>query len=364
MGDTAQMLANRYASHLYLHNEEYFEPRKVDIFVAGEGTRLIDRNNGNIVSLLEWPELTLGSLGQFSGVNDQPGNTVEGKYIDLPGNVSSAWSVKRLTEWLLKNDYVDRYDDLANRPEYPEQYYARVVRNSSGDRFEIQYWIPYYFNNFDNYHEGDWEMIQVDLDGNFEPRGAAFSQHTGAKKRSWVYLVNRDTHPISYAGKGSHANYFAAGEHHVQVENWLDSTDYAEAHEPIHEPLVEVLPDVSSADLGSLADGPFSWLAYQGAWGEFAGVPWLDSPQVPQLLPSIVVSGTTPFPGMTDYPLTGHHFIQEFLTMNHILAWRLQRLFISTITLAITWERTHLAASTSRYRGPSTWKFPNCIARR
>ncbi|MHB8793409.1 MAG: fibronectin type III domain-containing protein [Thermoleophilia bacterium] len=283
MGDTAQMLANRYAPHLYLHSEEYFEPRKVDIFTAGEGTRLIERNNGNIISRFEWPELTLGSLGQFSGVNNQPGNTAEGKYIDLPGNVNLAWSTP--TEWLLKHDYVDRYNDLANRPEYPEQYYARVVRNSSADRFEIQYWIPYYFNNFDNYHEGDWEMVQVDLDSDFEPRGAAFSQHTGALKKSWAYLDHRDTHAVSYVGKGSHANYFAAGEHHVQVENWLDGTDYAEVHDPIHEPLVEVLPDVSSANLGTLVGGPFGWLAYQGAWGEFAGVPWLDGPQGPAATP-------------------------------------------------------------------------------
>jgi len=301
MGDTAQVLAERFAPHLFLHHEEYFQPRKVDIFVNGEGTRLINRNNGDPQTLTQWPGLTLNTLGQLSGAKDQPGNIEEGKFIDLPGNVGLAWSLP--SEWLFKHDFVNRYNEIAE--EYPEQYYARVVGDSGMSRFAIQYWIPYYFNDFSDYHEGDWELIQVDLDENFEPKGAAFSQHTGATKRSWGNLDHSETHLISYVGRGSHANYFMPGEHRVHVEGWFDSTDYAEESEPIHEPMVEVLPDVTSANLGDLALGYFSWLAYQGAWGEVLGVPWLDAPQGPAATPEHQGTWDEPFTWYDTLPSEG-----------------------------------------------------------
>ncbi|MHB8922818.1 MAG: TolB family protein, partial [Thermoleophilia bacterium] len=283
IGERAQELAERFAPHLYLHHEEYFQPRKVDIMVAGEGTQLMQRNGVVDFPRLQWPDLTLASLGQFSSAADRPENLLYGKYIDLPGNRAAAWSAGRLSrsEWWLRRDYVDRYNDLAGRPEFPEMYYARVARNPSGDREAIQYWIPYYFNNFANYHEGDWEMIQVDLDGSLQPQGVAFSQHTGSVRRSWDFVQHDETHPISFVGRGSHANYFAAGEYSVPVAGLPDPTDDAEAHEPIHEPLVEVLPNVSSSGLSGLVGGPYGWLAYQGAWGEISGLSGFDGPQGP-----------------------------------------------------------------------------------
>jgi beta propeller repeat protein len=282
-GDTEQSLAERYAPHLYLHHEEYFQPRKVDIMLAGEGTRLMQRNNGESFALAQWPELSLASLGKYSTAGDEPGDPHEGKYIDLSGNVALAWATPG--ERLLRREFVNSYKDLAQRPEYPETVYARLARSPDGQRFALQYWIPYYFNNFGNYHEGDWEMVQIDLDASFRPLGAAFSQHADSVKRSWEYVDHRETHPVCFVGRGSHANYFAPGRYRVPVDNFFDQTDYAEAFEPVHEPVVEVLPDVGSADIGDLAGGEFGWLAYRGAWGEYAGVSWLDSPQGPAAAP-------------------------------------------------------------------------------
>ena len=299
-GDRAKELAERYAPHLYLHHEEYFQPRAVDIMVDGEGTQLRARNGNTRWDdlILEWPDLTLDSLGQYNSEDDRPSHSYGGKYLDMPGSVSDAWAMGQLfSEWLLRRYFVNPYKDLASEPGYPELYYARIAKSPDRDRFTIQYWIPYYFNNFGNYHEGDWEMVQVDLDNNFQPTGAAYSQHTGATKRLWDFMELRDTHPVVYVAKGSHANYFAPGDYIVPVNNLPDQTDHAEKNdrEPIHEPLVEVLPDIGADDLASLAGSPFYWLAYQGAWGELLGIEGLDGPQGPAATPEHSATWDDPF---------------------------------------------------------------------
>lgn len=297
LGDTAYALAVRYAPHLYLHKEEYFEPRPVGIFVDGEGTRLRERRSSGDITLHEWPDLYLGTLGQYTSANDQPGIINGGKYIDLPGSVLSS----RISHWVFDNNYIKRYDGLINQYQYPELYYAKVVRNSTGDGVAIQYWIPYYFNNFDNYHEGDWEMVQVNLEDDLDdlmPRSVALSQHLGGIKASWQYIDHDQTgyHPVIYVARGSHANYFAAGEYPVVVENWFDATDHTEVNNPIHEPQVTVLPNVNSSQIGSLVPGPYSWLAYQGAWGEMVGGGiGFDGPQGPAATPEHSDSWDDPF---------------------------------------------------------------------
>ena len=75
---------------------------------------------------------------------------------------------------------------------------------------------------------------------------------------------------------GSHANDCYPGPHDAPF-TFIDET---EDHE-LHQPAVTVLPDVGSADLASLAGGPFYWLAYQGAWGELTSLPEGDGPQGP-----------------------------------------------------------------------------------
>ncbi|RJQ46401.1 MAG: hypothetical protein C4534_02955 [Gaiellales bacterium] len=296
LGDRAQELAERYAPYLYLHHEEYFQPRPVGMFVDGEGAKLMERiDNWPDNTLLVWPELSLGSLGNYFGASDEPGNPDGGKYIDLPGNVRSSWIDARWTEWTLKYHFVNPYNNLLSQYNYPELYYARVTRNSTGDRVALQYWMLYYFNtfgfftNFGNFHEGDWEMVQVDLEGlgELSPESVSLSQHLGGIKGDWSYVEKRGDHPIVYIAKGSHATYFIAGVHTVPVDDFpFDPNDTTEktANGPL-EPQVEVLPDVGSARVGSLVGGPYGWLAYQGAWGEIVGVPWLDAPQGPAAAP-------------------------------------------------------------------------------
>jgi hypothetical protein len=112
------------------------------------------------------------------------------------------------------------------------QYYGRVVQQNGW--IVLQYWFFYPFNNWRsgffgvNDHEGDWEMICVycSHDGEMNcvtPRWVAYASHdfTGDDlRRRWddPEVEKVDDHPVVYAGAGSHASYFAAGEYLAELE--------------------------------------------------------------------------------------------------------------------------------------------------
>ena len=94
--------------------------------------------------------------------------------------------------------------------------YARVV--SEDGRTALEYWFFYIFNDFNNKHEGDWEMIQLDFPAatrrrrwRVAPSAVGYSQHDGAERAAWdaAKLEKVDgTHPVVYPAEGSHANYY------------------------------------------------------------------------------------------------------------------------------------------------------------
>ncbi|RLA82277.1 MAG: hypothetical protein DRG31_07575, partial [Deltaproteobacteria bacterium] len=83
----------------------------------------------------------------------------------------------------------------------------------------LQYWFFYLFDDWENKHEGDWEMITIELDTNERPKKIAYSQHFGIQKTPWpggeMKFWNElkegeqkvGQHPIVYVGLGSHASY-------------------------------------------------------------------------------------------------------------------------------------------------------------
>ena len=72
-------------------------------------------------------------------------------------------------------------------------------------KLALQYWFFYAFNDWNNTHEGDWEMIQLDFDASdaaaalkTDPYEVGYSQHTGGERAAWgsskLKLVD-GTHP-------------------------------------------------------------------------------------------------------------------------------------------------------------------------
>ena len=97
----------------------------------------------------------------------------------------------------------------------------------------LQYWVFYLYNDwrfsFDgaNDHEADWEMACIylakDDDGDLHPEWVAYASHDYSGddlRRRWddpeLQLVGE--HPVIYAGAGSHASYFQAGEYLTEIE--------------------------------------------------------------------------------------------------------------------------------------------------
>ncbi len=110
-------------------------------------------------------------------------------------------------------------------------YHGRVVEESGW--VVLQYWFFYLYNNWRsrfngaNDHEADWEMVCIYLapNGNEElhPEWVAFASHDyqgDDLRRRWddPEVQKVDEHPVIYAGAGSHASYFTAGEYLTEIE--------------------------------------------------------------------------------------------------------------------------------------------------
>ncbi len=109
-------------------------------------------------------------------------------------------------------------------------YQGRVARQSGWTI--CQYWFFFAYNPWRsgfhgvNDHEADWEMVSVYLyedEGRLVPEWIAYASHDfhGADlRRRWddaADLQLEDGHPVVYAGAGSHASYFKAGEYQAEV---------------------------------------------------------------------------------------------------------------------------------------------------
>ena len=184
--------------------------------------------------------------------------------LDLPGNALSPGCT-------YARDLAARIAQAKLRPTV----YAHVAREPGVSGLAVQYWIYWYFNQFNNLHESDWEMIQVAFDGDSPeealasgPSRVAYAQHSGGEVADWddPKVDKEGTHPVVYAAAGSHASYFGSAIYLGTGENGsglgCDDT---------REPLRRVRPDVVTLATDPDPDGPTGWVTYEGVWGEPRG---------------------------------------------------------------------------------------------
>ncbi len=95
--------------------------------------------------------------------------------------------------------------------------YAHVAREPGVRGIAVQFWFYYWFNQFNDLHESDWEMIQVAFDASTVeealargPSQLAYAQHEGGERRSWddPRVEKEGTHPVVYVSSGSHASQY------------------------------------------------------------------------------------------------------------------------------------------------------------
>jgi hypothetical protein len=151
--------------------------------------------------------------------------------------------------------------------------YAHVATDSGHPgKLALQYWFFYAFNDFNNLHEGDWEMIQLVFDAGDErealtedPVEIGYSSHEGAERADWDddKLELDGTHPVVYPAAGSHANKF------TQALYIGSSADAGVGCDDTNGPHVELRPTVKTIPSDpAAAREAFPWITYEGRWGE------------------------------------------------------------------------------------------------
>jgi hypothetical protein len=152
--------------------------------------------------------------------------------------------------------------------------YAHVAQEAARpDRLALQYWFYYPYNDWNNLHEGDWEMIQLVFAAGSpeealeqEPLEVGYSQHEGGERAEWgddkLEIVD-GTHPVVHAAAGSHANFYSEGLFLGRsAEQGVGCDDTTGPSVEIR-PVARSIP--SEPEAGRAA---FPWIAFEGRWGE------------------------------------------------------------------------------------------------
>jgi hypothetical protein len=253
--DAEEDLAERYAPVVRLVEQteecgpgEPYRPSDIDAFLDEETVSLRGPWKSNDLVKIAPSGEDLGQ-GLYEYNLDFPGNALR------PGCDYERWA-RRVTAGT-----------------EPTVYAHVATEQANPDRLSLQYWLYYAFNDWNNLHEGDWEMIQLVFPAGSaeealetEPLEVGYSQHEGAERAEWgddkLELVD-GTHPVVYPAAGSHANFYEdalfLGRSAEQGVGCDDTTG----------PSVTLRPDVRTIPSEtSAAQAAYPWIVFEGRWGE------------------------------------------------------------------------------------------------
>ena len=221
----------------------------------------------DVDALFEEPTVALrGPWGSGDLVRIGPADTDLGPglyeyHLDFPGDaLSPGCTYEQWARRISEGRQPTVYAHVVSDPGYPGQ-------------LALQYWLFYAFNDWNNLHEGDWEMIQLVFDVGTAgealtalPREAGYSQHEGGERSDWTdgsLEVVDGTHPVVYPAAGSHANFFGSALHlgasGSQGVGCDDTTG----------PSLELRPQVLTIPSDPTAgQAAYPWLDFEGRWGE------------------------------------------------------------------------------------------------
>ena len=152
--------------------------------------------------------------------------------------------------------------------------YAHIATQVGHDQIALQYWLYYYFNDWNNNHESDFEMIQIIFDADtveealaLEPTGIGYSQHGGGEYADWNSdkLEREGDHPVVYAAAGSHSNQFENKNYIGRAEEKGVGFGCDDASGDSVRLQTEAIVVPTSVDS---PDSEYAWIAFEGRWGE------------------------------------------------------------------------------------------------
>jgi hypothetical protein len=258
--EVARTLAHRYAPIAMLREQqkppcetsaEQYQPTSVGTVLGNPGVTLThdDLKTGRLEKVGKAP-----TAADIAGLPD-------GYYLDLEGEALGDTCV-----------YAKAFEQLVKEGGAPAVVYAHIAREPNHSGFVLQYWFFWYFNQFNDLHEGDWEGMQLSFEAETtsealreEPHEIIVFQHAGGERTGWsdAKVRKEGTHPIVYPAAGSHATFYDSA---VYIQNGQHGSGVGcdNTAEPLRElrPRPVLLPETASEQ------GPFKWLSYDGRWGE------------------------------------------------------------------------------------------------
>jgi hypothetical protein len=168
--------------------------------------------------------------------------------------------------------YARDFARLVREGKAPAVTYAHIAREAGQPGFALQYWFFWYFNQFNDLHEGDWEGMQLWFDAESpaqalrsEPSQVILFQHAGGERAGWgdSKLQKDETHPTVYPAAGSHATFYDSA---VYVENGQNGSGLG--CDNTTAPLRELRLRPILLPRRAPGSGRFRWLSYGGHWGE------------------------------------------------------------------------------------------------
>lgn len=233
MGDHDALL-RRFTPRLRYDGQETFFADHPALLMVTPGVTL-QAADRTVLARADDGTLTLDRLGQ--------GDDAAGERLSLSGK-----------------DYRERYAEV--RQEHPElrnHLLARAVRDREGALW-LQYWAWYVYNDYRlaanvGLHEGDWEMVQLLLDGDdpdvARPTYAVYAQHRHAERRPWDRVERDGDAPVVHVARGSHAAYFEPGV--FGTDAWIDIADGRRS---------------SPQSTLLIVDDDAGWTRWRGRWGD------------------------------------------------------------------------------------------------
>ncbi len=257
--DPAQELVDTYAPILLLREQqdppcdtsaEQYQPTPVSTVLGNRRVKLTEARPGRGNEPLKRGP----TAADIAGLGDS-------FHLDLPGNPLGDTCV-----------YARDFAALKRAGAAPAITYAHIAREAGHPGLAVQYWFFWYFNQFNDLHEGDWEGMQVVFEAS-TPEGAlaegpsevGLFQHGGGEKADWESgkVQKEGTHPIVYPAAGSHATFYDSA---VYVENGQGGSGLGcdNTSEPLRR--LEVTP--VRVPTRPSASGRFRWLTFEGRWGQ------------------------------------------------------------------------------------------------
>jgi hypothetical protein len=255
----AERLIDAYVPRLMLRegNEicdtsgEQYEATTVNTVLGNPDVTLTEADRGGDETLVK----RAPTAADIAGLGD-------GYHLNLPGSPLGNTC-----------EYAKDFAKLKREGKAPAITYAHIARQKGRPGLAIQYWFFWYFNQFNDLHEGDWEGMQVVFEASNPtqalrdgPSEVGLFQHGGGEKADWTdgKVEKEGTHPVVYPAAGSHATF---SESAVYIQNGRKGSGVG--CDNTSAPLRRLVVQPIQVPTHPSPRGRFAWLTYEGRWGQW-----------------------------------------------------------------------------------------------